>query len=55
MDAYVYMKQRKGMQDGQALFFDAHKQFLSPDHVARQAVEVGKKLQTSHYDGERKG
>ena len=31
-----------------------HKQFLGPDHVARQASEAKKKLQ-SHYDGEKKG
>ena len=55
MDAYVYMTQRKSMQDGWARFFNVHKWFLRHDHVARQATEVGRKLQTSHYDSERKG
>ena len=35
MGTYVYMKQRKSMQDGQAVFYDIHKQFLSHDHVTR--------------------
>ena len=43
-DAYIYMKQRKGKQDSQAMFFDIDKQFLSPDHVARQATEAERKL-----------
>ena len=29
MDAFVYMKQRRCMQDSQAVFFDAHKHFLT--------------------------
>ena len=44
-DRYVYMKQRKSIQDGQAVFFDVHKCFLGPDHVARQATEAERKLQ----------
>ena len=48
------MKQRKGTQDGQAVFFDIHKHFLGPYHVARQVTEAERKLQSSHYDGERK-
>ena len=51
---YVYVKQRKATQDGQAVFFNIHKHFLGLDHVARQATEAEGKLQTSHYDGERK-
>ena len=42
------------MQNVQAVFFDIHKQFLGPNHVARQAAEEDRKLQTTHYDGERK-
>ena len=53
MDAYVYVKQRKGMHDSQAVCFDIHKQFLRPDHVARQAAEAEGKLQNSHYDCKR--
>ena len=43
------------MKDSQAVLFDIHKWFLGPDHVARQATEAKRKLQTSHYDGERIG
>ena len=53
-DAYVYVKQRKGMQDSQAVYFDIHKQFLDPDHVARQSTDAERKLQNSHYGGEKK-
>ena len=45
MEAYIYMKQRKGMQDGQAVLFDIHKQFLGPDHVACLATDKRRKLQ----------
>ena len=45
MDVYVYVKQRNGTQDGQAVFFDDHKHFLDPDYVARQATEAEIKLQ----------
>ena len=38
-----------------SIFFNVHKHFLGPDHVARQATEAERKLQTSHYDGEKKG
>ena len=55
MDSHVYMKHRMSTQDGQAVFFDTHKQFLDTNHVARQATEAKKKLQTSHYGGRRKG
>ena len=41
-DAYVSMKQRKSMHDGQTMFFVVHKQFLGPDFVARQATEAAK-------------
>ena len=44
MYACVYMKQRRGIQDGQAVFFDIQKPFLGPDHVARQAPEAETKL-----------
>ena len=43
-DAYIYVK----------LSSVIHKCFLSPDHVARKATEAERKLQNSHYDGERK-
>ena len=49
-DAYVYVKQRRDLQDGQAVYFDIHKQFLGPDHVARQATKA-EKLKTYPYDG----
>ena len=39
-DAFVYVKQRKSIQDGQAVFFDIHKHFLSIDHVAKQATDA---------------
>ena len=42
------------MQDGQSVFFDIHKHFLDPDHVARQAAYAEGKLQNSHFYGERK-
>ena len=50
--ACVYMKQRKSMQDGWAVFFYDHKRFLGPDHVVRQAAEAEGKLKNSHYDDE---
>ena len=50
MDALVYVKQIRGMQDGQAVFFDIHKYFIS----ARPAADVEQKWQNSHDDGERK-
>ena len=34
-DTYLYVKQRKATHDNQAVFFDVHKEFLSPDHVTR--------------------
>ena len=43
------------MQDGQVVYFDVQNGFLGPDHVAKQATEAEKKLQTSINDGERKG
>ena len=43
MDACVQVKQRKSMQDGGAVFFNIHKQFLCPEHAVRQAVEAEKK------------
>ena len=54
MDAYVFVKQRKAMQNSQVVYFNIHKHFLGPDHVTRQAIEAEGKLQNSHYDGERK-
>ena len=36
------------------MFFDVHKHFLGPYHVAREAADAEGKLQNSHYDGERK-
>ena len=53
-NTYVYVKQRKAMQDGQAVYFDGHKHFLGPDHVARQVAEAKGKLLHSHNDSERK-
>ena len=53
MGALVYVKQRRGMQVSQAVFFDVHKHFLCPDHVARHAADAEGKLQNSHYDRER--
>ena len=35
------------------MFSDMYKQFVDPDHVARQTTEAEGKLQNSHYDGER--
>ena len=52
-NAFVYLKQRKSTQDGWAMFFDIHKHFLSPNHVARLATKAEIKLQSFHYDGER--
>ena len=46
-DAYVYMEQKKSMQDGQAVFIDDHKPFLSPNHMARQATEAKKSAELS--------
>ena len=43
-EAYVYLKQRKSMQYGQAVYFDVHKYFLGPDYVVRQAADVERKL-----------
>ena len=54
MIAYIYVKQRKAIQDIQAVYFDVQKHFLCPDHMARQATEVEGKLKNSHYDGVRK-
>ena len=42
------------MQDGHASFFNIHRQFLGPDHMAREAAEAVRKLQNYHYDGEKK-
>ena len=53
--AYVYVKQKKSTQDSQAVFFNVHMHFLDTGHVARQATNAENMLQTSHYDGERKG
>ena len=33
-DSYVYLKQRKSKQDSQAVYFDIHKHFVGPNHVA---------------------
>ena len=44
----------RGSWDGQAVLFNIHEQFLGHDHMARQATEAERKLQTSHYDGDRK-
>ena len=53
MDANIYAKQRKGMQERQAVFFNFHKWFLGLDPVARQATEAEEKLQDSYIEGER--
>ena len=54
-DTYILMMQKKGMQDNQAVYFNAHKHPLGPDYMTRQTTEAERKLQTSCYDGERKG
>ena len=54
MDTFVYVKQRRYMQESWVAFFDIHKCFFGLDHVARQAADVEGKLQNTHYDGERK-
>ena len=41
--------------DGQAVYFEVHKHFLSLNHVARQAVEAERKPKNAHYDDEKKG
>ena len=48
-------KKRKSTQDDQAMFHNIHKQFLSPDHVARQATGAERMLQKSHYNSKKKG
>ena len=53
-DAFVYMKQKKSMQHGGAVFFDVHRQYLRPDHVASHATEAERKLWNSHNNGEKK-
>ena len=53
-DTYVYRKQRKATQDGQALYFNIYKRFIGPDHVAMQAVDSEEKILNFHYDGNRK-
>ena len=45
MDAYVYMKQRKDLQDCQVVYFNVHRWFFGPDHVASYATEAERKLQ----------
>ena len=40
MDAFVYVKQRRGTKDGCTVFFDVHKHFLGLVHQARQAPDV---------------
>ena len=45
MDAYIYVKHRKAMQDRQAVYFDTHKHFLSPNHVVKQATDAEGKQQ----------
>ena len=50
-DSYVYVKQRKSMQDDEDVLFDILKQFLSPYQEVRQATEAARKLQNSHCDG----
>ena len=37
------------------MYFDIHKHFLGPDHVASKAADAGRMLKTSHYDSKRKG
>ena len=56
-NTYVYVKQRKSMEDCQAVLFNIHNQYLGPDHVARQTeeAEAKRKLQISNDAGERKG
>ena len=43
-DACFYVKHRKNTENGQTMLFHVHKQYLGPDHVARQVVEAEKKL-----------
>ena len=54
MGAYVYMKQKKIIQDSLTVFFDIHQQFFGPDHVAWQAAKAERILQISYYDGEKR-
>ena len=49
------MNQKRSEQFCQAMYFDVHKKFLFPDHVARQACRCRKNHVNSHYDGKRKG
>ena len=42
------------MQDSQTAFFDIHKHFLGPDHVARKATDAKWNLQNFIYDCEKK-
>ena len=43
INKYVYVKHRKSMQDSWAVFFNVHKHFLGPDHVAKQAADAERK------------
>ena len=52
MDTFIYMKQRRGTQNVQAVFFNVHKCFLGTYHVTKQATDAEGKH--SHYDGETK-
>ena len=41
-------------EESHAVLFDVYKQFLNPDHVARQAAETKRKLNYSRYGGKKK-
>ena len=49
-----HVKQRKSTQEGGVVFFDIHKNISCPWPFSSQAYKAEKKLQSSHYDGEKK-
>ena len=36
------------------MYFDVHRSFLGHDHVSMQTADMKQKLQSSHYNGEKK-
>ena len=53
-DAYVHMKHRNSLQDGQAVVFNVHQQLLGNNSMTRQATEEERKLHSSHYESKKK-
>ena len=39
INTYVYLNQRNYIQDGCAVYYNIHKQFLGPDHNDRQTAK----------------